>query len=287
MCRLLLVISLALVWITAHGATNVPPRLELKKEPKFQSTPKYCLLTLGTNSAQAWMVEDGRRLYVDRNGNGDLTDDGPPIEPSDYREIGANRWDFGYRLSAIVTPAGVRHANLLLRRWNYGDATDSYGLSITVDGKLPMYAGWFGTFWSSNQNTAPVIHFAGPFTPRILRRDAFTIGERGQRLSLCFIHPGSEAGAVSRLSIEALPQFVVPELQIEWPTGPGRKPVRTSHSLLQRCCYWEFYTEEFALPTGVLPGQAKVSVAIPSAAGLELTTTEIAVPVETKPKPGR
>src|SRR5215469_12791653 len=75
------------------------------KEPAYQSTPRYCLITLGDASeVNVWMVEDGKRLFVDKNANGDLTDDGPPIEPSSPRDIGGNRWDFDYLLDAI-TPA--------------------------------------------------------------------------------------------------------------------------------------------------------------------------------------
>ena len=95
-----------------------------------------------------------------------------------------------------------------------------------------MYAGWFGTFWSTNREKAPVIHFGGPFTPKLLRRKEFRIGEKGQRLSLCFINPGSGAGAESRLSIDALHRLVVPKLNIEWPTIRGNAPLRTSHELI-------------------------------------------------------
>jgi hypothetical protein len=147
-----------------------------------------------------------------------------------------------------------------------------------------MYAGWFGTFWSTNSEKAPVIHFGGPFTPKLLRRTEFTIGETGLRLSLCFVNPGSGPGAVSRLSIDALPSFVVPELKIEWPTGEGRASMHTSHKLMQRCCYWEFYTTEFAVPKGVMPGNAKVSVVLPAGAtSLELTTREMSLPIVEAP----
>ena len=114
----------------------------------------------------------------------------------------------------------------------------------------------------------------------MLRRTEFTLGETEQRLSLCFVNPGSGEGAVSRLSIEALPLSVVPELTIEWPTAGGRAPLRTSHPLIRRCCYWEFYTTEFAVPKGVVAGQAKVSVEFPlGATPIELTTREMVVPI--------
>src|SRR6266436_6095224 len=178
----------------AHGTTNAVSHVDrtISKEPAYQSTPKYSLIALGNSGdVKVWMVEDGRRLFVDKNANGDLTDDGPPIEPSKVRRLDANRWDFEYSLDAITPANGTRHSNFVLRRWNYNDKEDSYGLSLSVDGQMPMYAGWFGTFWSKDREHASVIHFGGPFTPKVLRRTEFTLGETQQGLSLCFVNPGS------------------------------------------------------------------------------------------------
>ena len=133
----------------ARASTNVVSHFDrpLIKEPAYQSTPKYGVIALGTSGeVKVWMVEDGRRLFVDKNANGDLTDDGPPIEPSHVRDMGGNRWDFDYLLDAITPTNGSRHTSFVLRRWNYNDKEDNYGLSLAVDGQMPMYAGWFGTF---------------------------------------------------------------------------------------------------------------------------------------------
>ncbi len=293
MPRLLFVIVTTLCCATAStdkacASTNEVSHFDrtIIKEPTYQSKPKYGLLTLGNSGdVKVWMVEDGKRLFVDKNANGDLTDDGPPLEPGSVRDLGANRWDFEYVLDAITPTNGSRHTRFVLRRWNYGDKEDSYGLSLSVDGQMPMYAGWFGTFWSTNRETAPVIHFGGPFTPKLLRRTDFTIGETHQRLSLCFLNPGSGAGAESLLSIDALPRFVVPELNIEWPTAGGGAPLRTSYELTQRCCYWEFYTTEFEVPKGVVAGKAKISVNLTAGViPIELTTTEMVAPVVTPPQ---
>jgi hypothetical protein len=128
----------------AHVSTNAASQFDraIIKEPTYQSAPKYCLLALGNRSdVKVWMVEDGRRLFVDKNANGDLTDDGPPIEPGKVRDLGAAHWDFEYSFDAITPDNGSRHTNFVLRRWNYGETEDSYGLSLSVDGKMPMYAG--------------------------------------------------------------------------------------------------------------------------------------------------
>ena len=45
------------------------------RQPAYKSAPKYCLIVLGPDAkTRIWLVIDDNRLYVDRNGNGDLTD---------------------------------------------------------------------------------------------------------------------------------------------------------------------------------------------------------------------
>jgi hypothetical protein len=49
----------------------------ITKEPTYKSKPQYCLLVLGPEAKfRVWLVQDGGTLYVDRNGNGDLTEAG-------------------------------------------------------------------------------------------------------------------------------------------------------------------------------------------------------------------
>jgi hypothetical protein len=282
MYRLLFLILPSLNWLLSVVASGVSPLdHSIVKEPIYLSTPKYCMFTLGSGSdVRVWMVEDGRRLFVDKNANGDLTDDGQPLEPRKLRQSDTSHWDFEYSLPAITPANGSRHTSFILRRWNYDEKEDSYGLSLSVDGTMPMYAGWFGTFWSTDREQAPVIHFGGPFTPQLLRRKEITLGETKERLSLGFFHPGSGKGAVSRLSIEALPRSAVPRLTIGWPTTDGSGPLATSYELTQRCCYWEFYTTAFELPKGVVTGEAKITVTFPvGTTAIELTTTEMTIPV--------
>ncbi len=250
-------------------------------EPAYESTPAYSLMVFGPDGETAvWMVEDGRRLYVDRNANGDLTDDGPPVSLDDVRTLGKDRWDSGYHLEAPISDGESRHTDFELRRWNYGKDRDSYGLSLAVDGRSPMYAGWFGTFWSERPESAPVIHFRGPLTPVMLRGKEFVIGSARRRLSIAFMNVGSEKGAHSRLSIDALADDVVPRLTIEWPTAGNGPPLETSHALNERCCYWEFYTTQFQVPDGVAAGSARVLIDLPlGSMPFELTTTELKVPV--------
>lgn len=277
----------------------------IRHEPVYKSTPKYCLLLLGASGkVKVWMVEDGRQLYIDKNVNGDLTDDGPPIEPSNDRKLGDDHWDCNYLLDGFTAGDGPRVSDFNLRRWNYGGANDSYGLSLSLEGQptkakslsrdvqlakeltfslngqIPMYAGWFDTFWALNPAAAPAIHFGGALTPRMLREKEFVIGSGKRRLSLALMNPGSAAGAVSRLSIEAIPAHIVPKLTIKWPSDTESRSFETSHDLVDRCCYWEFYTTDFEVPDGIAVGTALVSVQFPGySLPIELTTTKLEVPI--------
>ncbi len=256
----------------------------IDKEPSYDETPRYALLVLGSDAdAQIWMVEDGRRLYVDRNANGDLTDDGPPLEPTDERHwngVNGGHWDFDYVLDKISPVQGGVHTDFQLRRWNYGDEADRYGLSIKVGGDVPMYAGWFGTFWADSPEKAPMMHFGGPMEPRMLRFKTFEIGSGVRRLSMAFSNRSGGDGAVTMLAYEALPETTVPTLQIDWPVADGAPPLVENYPLIERCCYWEFYESSFRVPDKAVPGTARVTVSFSDEAfPYLLSTGQIEVPV--------
>lgn len=55
-------------------------RVAPTKEPTYSGSPRYGLISVDGGKGMVWFVIDGTKLYLDRNGDGDLTDDGPPIE---------------------------------------------------------------------------------------------------------------------------------------------------------------------------------------------------------------
>src|SRR5436309_386901 len=65
------------------------------KEPTYKSKPKYCLLVFGPQAkTRIWLVLDGNILYVDRNGNGDLTEKGEALQGE------RNSWSVGEIMEA-------------------------------------------------------------------------------------------------------------------------------------------------------------------------------------------
>lgn len=258
-------------------------RIERKpgREPNYDSQPRYCLLLFGAEDrTPVWIVEDGETLYVDRNANGDLTDDGPPINPSERRQLRPDKWDYDYVLDRITPPNGLPHTKFRVARWNYDDEADRYSISVELNGKIPMYAGWFGSFWGDTPGKASIIHFGAAVTPRLLREKEFVVDSGQRRLSLAFTAPGLGDGSQSRLSIDAIPKDAVPRVHIDWPVAKGRPALTTSHELTERCCYWEFYDTKFHIPHEAVEGTATVTIEWPSGVfPLELTTNQIAARV--------
>src|SRR5262245_7872130 len=78
MCRLYLwtVIAVLAVHLPVYAADLSKIDRKIGKEPAYesQSKPKYCLVVFGPEAkTRVWLVLDGDVLYVDRNGDGDLT----------------------------------------------------------------------------------------------------------------------------------------------------------------------------------------------------------------------
>ena len=262
-------------------ATNVLDKVgrTIGKEPKYSHKPRYALIVLGTNAdAKFWMVEDGESLYLDRNLNGDLTDDGPPIARTQSADL------CDYKCRELTPVKGPKHTDFCLRRWNNGESGDSYGLSLAVGGKVPMYAGWFGTFWSSSPETVPIIQFGGPLVPTTLGQNGvFILGSKLDQLGIGFSNDGAGKGATSYLSIDALPKEVVPEVEIDWPVARGAAPIGTTERLTERCCYWNYYKKGFHVPAGVVEGEALLTIWLPKGEmPFPLASKQFKVPVRAK-----
>jgi len=94
----------------------------IRREPTYRSTPRYCLLVFGPKAEhRVWLVLDGDSLYVDRNGNGDLTEAGervavPKWEPA--KEHPAHSHERRTRAGALHL-GGLTHTDLVVVQTQY------------------------------------------------------------------------------------------------------------------------------------------------------------------------
>jgi hypothetical protein len=151
-----------LAWcsVSAGAADLTKIARTIAKEPVYKSKPKYCLLVFGPEAkSRVWLVLDGDVLYVDRNGNGDLTEKNEQIKiERSHPQVNE------FRIGDLSLPgdSSYQHLRLAVHRYTLlGAPRDSLDLRITIDKKQ-----WRASFkeFSDRQEDAPVIHFNGPLT---------------------------------------------------------------------------------------------------------------------------
>src|SRR5207249_4278661 len=86
--------------VSAADLAQVPRTIA--KEPAYRGRPKYCLLVFGPEAAhRVWLVLAGDTLYVDRNGNGDLTEPGKKVAAE--KGEGVTEGDFTFKVGDVRT----------------------------------------------------------------------------------------------------------------------------------------------------------------------------------------
>ena len=219
---LLLAIALT-TWagpISAADLTQIDRTIA--KEPAYQGKPKYCLLVFGPEAKfRVWVVRDGNVTYVDRSGNGDLTEARNKIERTK-----------GFVVKEITDPNDrTTYKNLsIVERGN--------GFSVSVDcgnksfqsfslegGKRPQFA--------DRSADAPILAINGPLTVGVL--------EFNQRQDIAgysiyvTVHIGTQGlgdGTFLSLNRKAIPAKTFPTAQIEVPDPDPTKPALVSRLVL-------------------------------------------------------
>jgi hypothetical protein len=237
----------------------------IRKEPVYQSkTPRYCLLVFGPEArARVWLVLDGKRLFVDRNGNGDLTDDGEPVASKKGFEQYGPDGQFYFEAGDILD--GPRtHKDLLLTVTNF--AADSlwrsdklkkwireapegrgYSLQLTVDWRgylkdqiraAQTVGPWddFGMLvFADKPGNAPILHLGGPLRIVCEEKGKLIVG-REKELTLKITTTGLGAGTTAGFSYTSIPETTVPRVEITYPPEkPGEPPLKRHYELKERC----------------------------------------------------
>src|SRR5262249_488091 len=116
---------------------------------------------------RVWLVRDGDVLYVDKNGNGDLTEKDErclaPTPADEFeRKEGIRRWSAGDLLEA---DGKTKHTALRVRVWK-----DRFKMQVMTNGQRSetVYGeGLEGLEWAERPQDAPIVHFAGPLSVQL------------------------------------------------------------------------------------------------------------------------
>ena len=257
---LLLVLSSAAA--AAVDLTSVDRRVA--REPAYRSRPKYCLLVFGPEAkTRIWLVQDGDRLYVDRNGNGDLTeaDEKVNAEKSEDAEDGAYSFKAGDLHDGALLH---KELNLTVMKIDYlADREDAVakllkkrpnarGYQLSLEVEMPGFKG-SGTggrvqHWTSivdgtgvlqfadRPKDAPILHFGGPLAITLYSKQQLMI-DRETDVVLGVGSPGVGPGTFTWIEYEnVIPRDKYPTLDVVFPPRhPGDTPLREHYELKQRC----------------------------------------------------
>ncbi len=204
----------------------------IAKEPAYKSQPKYCLLVLGPEAkTRVWLVQDGDVLYVDRNGDGNLTEKGEAIKGRKEREDLTS-----FEIGEITEPDGkTRYTQVRLAMQQ--DRADY--LSARINGKVVQFVQLFQL--ADRPQDAPILHFNGPLTMDFDGIGALIDGKRDVQVYARVGTPGVGKALLGRpvftsTDCTAVPEGLHPVAEIEFPNKqPGGEPIRAKVTLSKRC----------------------------------------------------
>jgi hypothetical protein len=230
----------------------------------YQSTPRYCLLVFGPEArTRVWLVQDGATLYVDRNGNGDLTEAGEKVAAKTNRhtEDGEYNFDAGEIVDGEFVHKALRCSIFKIDYLADDDervkallANDpkARGFMVDCDIEVPGLKG-AGIGGRVEQGTtardlkgplqftdrpqdAPVIHFGGSLQISLLELPKLLIG-RTKEVTVVVGTPGRGAGTTAVVSFdELIPKDAYPTVEVVFPPErEGSVPHRELYELKERC----------------------------------------------------
>jgi hypothetical protein len=252
-------LTLAICWSLA-GQTRAVDLAKvdrsLRKEPTYESKqPQYCLLVFGPQATtRVWVALDGDVLYVDRNGNGDLTDPGERIAAEDVyrnleerpdvelmRRFERNCWKAGEEPILTCGPQVqwfyilqlVPRADWHDQSWVKYHQEKPFDFAVTTKTGHGQRA---QVRFATSPREAPILHFDGP--RRFALSDKFGPHQfrTGEPCDLAVELHTQGLNATVRTDFFEVPENVHPVAEIEFPPGrPGDVPIPVRVELKERC----------------------------------------------------
>jgi len=270
-----LALALAALLAPAGASAADPPRAEPapKKEPAYRTkSPRYGLLAFGPEGKdRVWLVQDGDTLYVDRNGNGDLTEPGETVtaaKPKNGRAPDEGEFSFeigdltaGGRthkgVGVYVTPLSRYESPSIARRPDVKAALakDPKATVVVIradvevpglkgggiGGRLSFSAGFIdlnGVLqFAEKPADAPVVHLGGPLQVTFYGElPGLRVG-RGGEFVLVVGTPGVGPGTFAMLHyLDTIPKDAKPVAEVTYrPAKPGDAPFKEKFEIRDRC----------------------------------------------------
>jgi hypothetical protein len=247
----------------------------IAKEPAYVSKqPRYCLLVFGPQATtRVWLVIDDDFLYIDRNGNGDLTEPGERVRFAAFREAGEGAVAEQREAEAgaifegklkherlVVTQQRVRKTFAAREPWEealqatVGKTGDTvvYQLSVSLEirprpgdpiriaGRVSQSAGMDGAGFlqfADRPEAAPVVHFRGPLQMGLHAPQRLLLGAEGCELTTVVGTPGLGNGTFASVAYDGLiTAGAAPVAEIAFPATASDSPLSPARYTLPHRC---------------------------------------------------
>jgi RNA polymerase sigma factor (sigma-70 family) len=286
------------------------------KEPAYAGKPRYGLLVLGPKAeTRVWLVIDGDVLYVDRNGNGDLTEPGERVAGRRPHSPDSVEFSTGPFAEA---DGRTRHSDLIVSQYfarQYGHLVNSVAVTDVLGVRGQTTNGEDRCAFADAAKDAPVFHVNGPLTLRAHQvwveydrgngrklkeisevtgglidfrannvdgKDApYTLGA-GERVMKLMVQVGTAGvgkGSFAAVGAqEGFPADLHPVVEVSAPdkTDP-RKRIKAEYALRERAST-TFYGD-VALPEGAEGNTARLTMSFPAWAAGKVAPATIELPM--------
>jgi len=250
----LITIGLTLVAGTCAIADASKRPSRPRAEPDYTTAqPFYCrILCKAKTDVDVWIVIDGDSLYIDRNGNGDLTEKGERLKkPEEDKPVEA---DF------TSTKLQRRFRDVKLR-WRHAQPNPFLEVSVRVDGRYVLDSILSESLAAQPRN-APVVVMGGELrlftfgSPRFL---LWTGNNARTILPLtALLGTKSETNDYAYVEPQSLPKGVHPVAEIRYaPAKAGSIPRRQLVDIKRRVM--NYFIGTASVPSGTSPGPATIT----------------------------
>jgi hypothetical protein len=221
----------------------------IRKQSVYKGKPKYALLVFGQEAKmRVWVVQDGEAMYVDRNGDGDLTGEderftltlsGKKNQYGSLRDCNIEILDADKETRYVIT-------SITIHPEPAGDeAEGEQHMTANVDIKgRASYRQYCDAKLAEKPDKAVIAHFHGPLTigpqtinwkltPELSR---LPIGDSPSDINAVVGTMDGEHGCWVVVRSEDLPKDLHPVVEVEFPgKKAGDAPIKKRYRLEQRC----------------------------------------------------
>jgi hypothetical protein len=242
-------IGLAMVLTFAIAADWKEIVRTIRKQSDYKGKPKYALLVFGPEAKmRVWIVEDGETLYVDRNGDGDLTGEderftltlsGNKNQHGSLQDCNIEIPDSDKKTPYVITSISIRPEP------DGDDADAERHIMVNVDIKGQVsYRQYCDAKLVENPEKAAIAHFHGPLTigPQTVNwkltpgLSRLSLGDSPSDIRAVVGTMDAERGCWVVVRSEDLPKDLHPVLEVEYPgKKAGDAPIKKRYRLEQRC----------------------------------------------------